>query len=66
MKEECNLVPCLLMMEIKEEKETKKKVQFTDNVEKPMESVVLCTINRETFHSFTKNMPIGNLGAYTI
>ena len=33
------------------------------NVKKPTEAIILCTIDGETFHSFTKNTWIGNSGA---
>ena len=34
-----------------------------DNVKKPTKAGILCAMDRETFHSFTKNAWIGNLGA---
>ena len=33
-----------------------------DNIKKPMEAGMLCTINDETFHLFIKNTWIGSLG----
>ena len=40
----------------------KKKLWFAENVEKPMESDMLCIIDGEMHHLFTKNESIGNLG----
>ena len=43
-----DLVLCLLTMEIKKEN-VKKNVQFTEDVKKPMEAGMMCTINGDTF-----------------
>ena len=47
----------------KENRKRKNKVRFTENVKQPMEACILCTIDGEMFHSFTKNTWIGNSGA---
>ena len=44
-------------------KESKKKVEFVENVKMPMESVMLGTTERETFQMFIKNTWIGGSGA---
>ena len=41
------------MLENKKEK-VKKKVSFMENVKMPTEAGMLCTIDRETFHMFSK------------
>ena len=46
-------------MEVKKGKE---KIWFTENVKKPMDAGMLCTIDGDTFHSHTKNRLIGNCG----
>ena len=48
-------------MENNERKKTK-KASFIENVKKPKEASLLCTIDREMFHSFTKNTWIDKLG----
>ena len=40
-----------------------KKVQFTDDVKQPSEASMMCTINGDTFFSFTKNTWIGDFSA---
>ena len=36
-----------------------------ENVKKPMEAVMFCTIGKETFHSFVKNTWIGDPGTFS-
>ena len=51
--DEDDLLLCSLTSD-SEKDEEKKKVLFVENVKKPAEAVMLCTINRETFHLFMK------------
>ena len=50
-------------MKKKKEKEEKEKVWFADNVKMPTEAGMLYTIDRKTFHLFTKNKWIEDSGA---
>ena len=52
------LVFCSLMMENKKVKE-KKKAVFVEGVKMPTEAGILCSIDGDTFFSFTKNTWIG-------
>ena len=59
--DEDDLVLCSLTRESK--KESKKiKVRFMEDVKQPSEAGMMCTIDRDTFFSFTKNTWIGDLG----
>ena len=40
-------------------KERKKKAWIIDNVKMPTETEILCSIDGETFHSYTKNVWVG-------
>ena len=44
-------------------KNVKKKVQFVEDVKQLPEAGVMCSINGDTFFSFTKNSWIGDSGA---
>ena len=55
------MVLCLLTMKKKEN--VKKKVQFRDDVKQPTEAGMMCTINGDTFYSFTRNTWIRDSGA---
>ena len=48
---------------IQKENEAKKKEWLVENVKKHTEAGLLCTVDRETFHMFTKNTWIGDLDA---
>ena len=55
---------CSLMKDSKKEKNSeKKKVRFTVNVKQPLEAGMICTIDSNTFHLFTKNTWIGDSSA---
>ena len=56
------LVLCLLMTENKKEN-VNKKAWFAEDVELPSEAGMICTIDGDTFFSFTKNAWIGDYGA---
>ena len=61
-KEEDDLVLCLLMLENKKEN-VQKKVKFFEDVKQPSKVGMLCTIDGDTFLSFTKNTWIVDSGA---
>ena len=42
---------------------SREHAEFAENVKKPMEAGMLCMIDGTTFHSFMKNMWIGDSGA---
>ena len=52
------------MRDNKKEKEIEnKKIRFAENVKQPSEAGMMCTINGNSFHLFTKNTWIGDSGA---
>ena len=51
------------MSDSKTKESKKKKVWFAEDVKQPSEAGMMCTINGNTFFSFTKNTWIGDLGA---
>ena len=57
-----DIVLCLLMMENKRES-VKRKVWFVIDVRQPSKVGMMCTINGDTFYSFTKITWIGVTGA---
>ena len=60
--DEDDLVLCLLMRESKKEIK-KKKVRFMEDIKQSLEAGMMCTIDGDTFFSFTKNTWIGDSGA---
>ena len=60
--DEDDLLLCLFMSESKKESK-KKKVWFAEDVKQPSEAGMMCTIDSDTFFSFTKNTWIGDSGA---
>ena len=60
--EEDNLVLCFLAMENRREN-VKQKVLFAEDVKQPSEAGLMCTIDGDSFFSFTKNTWIGDFGA---
>ena len=52
---EDKFVLCLLMSESKTKENEKKKVWFAEDVKQLSEAGMICTINGNTFFSFTKN-----------
>ena len=57
--DEDDVVLCLLTMENRKEN-VKEKVHFAEDDKQPSEAGMMCTINGDTFFSFTKNMWIGD------
>ena len=47
---------CSLMSECKTKKVEKKKVQFEEDMKQPSKAGMMCTIEGNTFNSFTKNI----------
>ena len=60
--DEDEVVLCLLMMACRRVS-VKKKVWFAEDVKQPSKAGMMCTINVDSFYSFTKNTWNGDSGA---
>ena len=61
--DEDDLLLCLFMMSESKKEIKKKTVRFVEDVKQPLEAGMMCTIDGDTFFSFTKNTWIGDSGA---